>query len=243
MELLDLVYIIIIAFITACITGVTGVAGGLLPAIFLAPIVGISSIMPVLAVMLFIGSVSRSWINRFDFHREAFLRIAIPAVPMVIVGSFVYAQLEPNMIALMLGSVVLASIPLRRLAKSHAVKTSPFVLSCVGGLFGFLAGSATGPGMLLIPFMLGFGLSRTNFVATLAVIAGLTNVARMATYGGLGLISQEILIIGLLAGVATIPGNMLGRKFLKRMTNSNFEILVDIVAFGGAINFIWMGLK
>jgi hypothetical protein len=36
---------------------------------------------------------------------------------------------------------------------------------------------------------------------------------------------------------------MLGRKFLKRMTNNNFEILVDIVAFGGAINFIWMGLK
>ena len=106
-----------------------------------------------------------------------------------------------------------------------------------------MAGTATGPGMLLIPFMLGFGLSRTNFVATLAVIAGLTHVARMATYGGLGLISQEILIIGLLAGAATIPGNMVGRKFLKRMTNSNFEFLVDIMAFGGAINFIWLGLK
>ena len=243
MELLDFFYIIIIAFITATITGVTGVAGGLLPAIFLTPIVGITSIMPILAVMLLIGSFSRSWINRFDFHKEAFFRVAVPAIPMVIVGSFVYAQLKPNMIALMLGTIVLTSIPLRRLAKSHAIKTSPFVLSCVGGLFGFLAGTATGPGMLLIPFMLGFGLSRTNFVATLAVIAGLTHVARMATYGGLGLISQEILIIGLLAGVATIPGNIVGRKFLNRMTNSNFEVLVDIMAFGGAINFIWLGLK
>ena len=243
MEILDFLYIIIVAFITATITGVTGVAGGLLPAIFLTPIVGITSVMPILAVMLLIGSFSRSWINRFDFHKEAFLRIAIPAIPMVILGSFVYAQLKPNMIALMLGSVVLASIPLRRFAKSRAIKTSPFVLSCVGGIFGFLAGTATGPGMLLIPFMLGFGLSRTNFVATLAVIAGLTHVARMATYGGLGLISQEILIIGLLVGAATIPGNMVGRKFLKRMTNSNFEVLVDIIAFGGAINFIWLGLK
>ena len=243
MELLDFFYIIIVAFITATITGVTGVAGGLLPAIFLAPIVGITSIMPILAVTLLIGSFSRSWINRYDFHKEAFLRIAVPAIPMVVVGSFVYAQLKPNMIAIILGTVVLTSIPLRRFAKSLAIKTSPFVLSCVGGLFGFLAGTATGPGLLLVPFMLGFGLSRTNFVATLAVIAGLTHVARVATYGGLGLISQEILIIGLLAGAATIPGSIVGRKFLKRMTNRNFEVLVDIVAFGGAINFIWLGLK
>ena len=45
----------LIAFITACISGVTGVAGGLLPAIFLTPIVGITTIMPVLGVMLKIG--------------------------------------------------------------------------------------------------------------------------------------------------------------------------------------------
>jgi uncharacterized membrane protein YfcA len=165
---MDIFLVCLIAFVTAGITGITGVAGGLLPAVFLTPIIGITSVMPVLAIMLLFGSVSRAWINRADFHRDAFRRIAIPAVPMVVLGGIFYAQLEPKMVALMLGSVVLASIPIRRIAKSYEIRTSRSMLSCVGGVFGFLAGSSTGPGLLLVPFMLGYGLSRTSFVATLA---------------------------------------------------------------------------
>ena len=242
MELMDILLVCLIAFVTAGITGITGVAGGLLPAVFLTPIIGITSVMPVLAIMLLFGSVSRAWINRASFHRDAFRRIAIPAVPMVVLGGIFYAQLEPKMIALMLGSVVLASIPIRRIAKSYEIKTSRSMLSGVGGVFGFLAGSSTGPGLLLVPFMLGYGLSRTSFVATLAVIAALTHVARAATFGSIGLIGQEVLILGLIGGAATIPGNMLGKVILKKMTNHNHEILVDLMAFGGGINFLYLAL-
>ena len=243
MEPFELLLIVLIAFITACISGVTGVAGGLLPAIFLTPIVGITTIMPVLGVMLTIGSFSRSWVNRVDFHSEVFFRITLPALPMVVVGGLTYAQLEANAIALLLGSVVLISIPLRRWAKSKSVKTSPLTLSCIGGVFGFLAGSAVGPGMLLIPFMLGYGLSRTSFVATMAVIATLTNATRVVTYGSVGLMTQEIILVGLLAGAATLPGNIIGRRFLRGMNNNSHSILVDIMTVIGGINFIWIGLS
>lgn len=240
LEFFDLSVICLIAFVTACITGVTGVAGGLLPAIFLAPFVGITSILPVLAVMLLFGSLSRAWVNRADFHLEAFLRVAIPAAPMVVAGSYFYAQLEPRMIALLLGLVVIASVPLRRIAKSRSIRTTPVMLSVVGAIFGFLAGSAAGPGLLLVPFMLGYGLSRTNFVATLSVIAAMTHIARATTFGSLGLIDQNILIIGLTAGLATIPGGWVGRKILRRMTNSNHETLVDVMAIGGGLKFLWI---
>jgi len=243
LEPFELILIVLIAFITACISGVTGVAGGLLPAIFLTPIVGITTIMPVLGVMLTIGSFSRSWVNRVDFHSEVFFRITLPALPMVVVGGLTYAQLEANAIALLLGSVVLISIPLRRWAKSKSVKTSPLTLSCIGGVFGFLAGSAVGPGMLLIPFMLGYGLSRTSFVATMAVIATLTNATRVVTYGSVGLMTQEIILVGLLAGAATLPGNIIGRRFLRGMNNNSHSILVDIMTVIGGINFIWIGLS
>ena len=162
---------------------------------------------------------------------------------MVVVGGLTYAQLEANAIALLLGSVVLISIPLRRWAKSKSVRTSPLTLSCIGGVFGFLAGSAVGPGMLLIPFMLGYGLSRTSFVATMAVIATLTNATRVVTYGSVGLMTQEIILVGLLAGAATLPGNIIGRRFLRGMNNNSHGILVDIMTVIGGINFIWIGLS
>ena len=243
MELFDLLLIVLIAFVTACVSGVTGVAGGLLPAIFLTPIIGITTIMPVLGIMLAIGSFSRSWVNRGDFHSEVFFRITLPALPMVVVGSLVYAQLEANAIALLLGSVVIVSIPFRKWAQSKSLKTSPVALSFIGAIFGFLAGSAVGPGMLLIPFMLGYGLSRTSFVATMAVIATLTNVTRVATYGSIGLMTQEIILIGLLAGAATLPGNIIGRRFLRGMSNNSHGVLVDIMTVMGGINFIWIGLS
>ncbi|MEK9761020.1 MAG: TSUP family transporter, partial [Candidatus Puniceispirillum sp.] len=106
----------------------------------------------------------------------------------------------------------------------------------------FLAGSAAGPGLLLVPFMLGYGLSRTNFVATLSVIAAMTHIARAATFGSLGLIDQNILIIGLTAGLATIPGGWVGRKILRRMTNSNHKTLVDVMAIGGGLKFLWLAV-
>jgi uncharacterized membrane protein YfcA len=85
---MDIFLVCLIAFVTAGITGITGVAGGLLPAVFLTPIIGITSVMPVLAIMLLFGSVSRAWINRADFHRDAFRRIAIPACQWLFLAAF-----------------------------------------------------------------------------------------------------------------------------------------------------------
>ncbi|NDA18958.1 MAG: hypothetical protein EBZ11_05920 [Alphaproteobacteria bacterium] len=91
--------------------------------------------------------------------------------------------------------------------------------------------------------MLGFGLTPVNFVATLAVIASFTNVARVASFSSLGLIDMDLLMIGLLGGLATIPGNILGRKILKKLKVNAHTLLVDIVTLGGGLNFIWIALK
>ena len=88
--------------------------------------------------------------------------------------------------------------------------------------------------------MLGYGLSRTNFVATLSVIAAITHIARATTFGSLGLIDQNILIIGITAGLVTIPGGWVGRQILRRMTINNHELLVDLMAIGGGLKFLWI---
>jgi len=94
-----------------------------------------------------------------------------------------------------------------------------------------------------VPFMLGYGLSKASFVATLAVIAAMTHIARALTFGSIGLIGQDILTLGIIAGIATIPGAMLGRLILKRITNRNHEILVDLMALGGGGNFLWIAFQ
>ena len=110
----------------------------------------------------------------------------------------------------------------------------------MGGLFGFLCGSTTGPGMILILFMLGYGLSPANFVATFASIGVFTNLARVSSYAGLGLIDLELLMIGILAGLATIPGNLLGRYILVRTKIKTHHLWLDLLTFCGGSNFLWI---
>lgn len=243
MDRSELVYIMAVAFTAAAISGFAGIGGGFLPAIFLAPIIGMKAILPALSVMLLISNFSRSWINRSDFHKDSFLRITIPAAPMVFLGGYFYSNLDPKHIAAFLGVVVLSSIPLRHWAKSRHISTTPLVLSCVGAIFGFLCGSAVGPGMILIPFMLGYGLTPVNFVATLAVIATFTNIARVVSYSSLGLLDQNLLIIGILGGLAAIPGNFVGRYFLKRVKTKSHGTWVDVLTFGGGLNFLWKAVN
>ena len=101
------------------INGFVGVGGGFLPAVFLAPVIGVKTLLPMLSIMLLISNFSRSWINRSDFHKGAFLRVAIPATPMVFLESYFYPVLEPKIISFFLGIVILSSIPVRRWAAKY----------------------------------------------------------------------------------------------------------------------------
>ncbi|NDG37774.1 MAG: hypothetical protein EBY34_08700 [Alphaproteobacteria bacterium] len=65
----------------------------------------------------------------------------------------------------------------------------------------------------------------------------------MENIRSIGLIGHDILILGVVAGIATVPGAMLGRLVLKRMTNRNHEILVDLMALAGGSNFLWIAFQ
>ena len=97
--------------------------------------------------------------------------------------------------------------------------------------------------MLLVPFMLGYGLSKEAFVATLAVIALATNITRVSVFGGTELLGGSFLLLGLLVGLVTIPGNWIGRSVLRRMTNEGHGGFVDVLTVLGALNFFWLAYR
>jgi len=233
----------VLALVTSTIHGATGVAGGFLLTAAIAPIIGVEPIVPVISVALLISHGARALFNLKDIDWPALWAISVPAVPCIIGMAFLYGKMSSPMIATVLGLVILASVPLRRWAKSRQITATKGTLSGVGMIYGGLSGVAIGPGMLLVPFMLGYGLSRHAFVATLAVIALITNIARVGVYGSGDLLNMEYLTLGLLIGIVTIPGNWLGRSMLRGMTNEHHTSVVDVLAVVGALNFFWLALR
>ncbi len=245
-ELFDPFSIALIAFLsvlTATIHGATGVAGGFLLSAAIAPIIGVAPVVPVISIALLISHSSRAIFNLREFDKSAFLAITIPAIPCIILFAYLYGKMSSSLIALVLAFVILASIPIRRWAKKRELKANRNTLSGVGAIYGALSGVALGPGMLLVPFMLGYGLTKEAFVGTLAAIALVTNVTRLSVYGLTDLLTWEYIQLGILIGLATIPGNFLGRAFLHRMTNDNHAGFVDVLTVFGAANFFWLALR
>jgi len=232
--------ILAIALLTSAVHGATGVAGGFLLSAAIAPIIGIKPIVPVISVALLISHSSRVILNAKHFDRSAFFSITFAAVPCIILAAIYYGRMSSNAIALILGCVILVSIPIRRWAKQKQVKASSKMLSGVGVVYGTLSGVSIGPGMLLTPFMLGYGLSREAFVATLAAIALVTNITRVTVFGYGDLLDANYILLGILIGLVTIPGNWIGRSILRKMSNEGHSGLVDVMTIIGALNFFWL---
>ena len=240
---LTVVGVALIALLTSIVHGATGVAGGFLLSAALATVIGVAPIVPVVSVSLLISHGSRALLNVRDFNKSAFLAISLPAIPCVVAMALLYGRMSSSLIAIVLGGVILLSIPIRRWAKSRQIKASRRTLSGVGAVYGALSGISIGPGMLLVPFMLGHGLKKEQFVATLAVIALLTNITRVSVFGATDLLNSQYILIGVLCGLMTIPGNWIGRTVLRRMTNESHSGLVDILTVLGALNFFWLAIR
>ena len=206
----------------------------------LAVVIGVMPVVPVMSVALLISHSSRVMLNRENFDRDAFLTVIIPAVPCIILTAWLYGKMSSTWIAILLGVVVLLSIPLRRWAKSRQIQTNRQTLIGVAMTYGSLSGASIGGGMLLIPFMLGYGLTKEAFVATLAAIAFTTNVTRVGVFSSTALLDSQYLLLGVYVGLMTIPGNILGRSILRRLTNDRHALIVDVLTLFGALNFFWM---
>lgn len=230
------------AVLTSAVHGATGVAGGFLMAALLAPLIGVQAVVPVMTVMMLVSHSSRALLNRSDINWQAFRLVILPAAPFIVLSAYFYKDLPVALIGFLMGTVIIASIPLRRLG-TRLGTTAPGTLGAMGGVYGLLSGASIGPGMLITPFLLGFGLRREHFVATLAAIAFVTNVSRFGVYSSANLYDWSGIYLGALIGLLTIPGNWLGRSVLRRLSTEAHLVIVEAFSVVGGLQFFYLGYK
>jgi uncharacterized membrane protein YfcA len=235
--------LLLAAFVTSMVHGATGIAGGFLLTIVATPILGLKLVVPVISITLLISHGSRALFNVRQFDLKTYFAVAIPAIPCIIITALLYGRLSGPAIAIILGTVVLASVPLRRWATARKIKTSKTGLHVAGGVYGAISGMSIGPGMLLMPVLLGTGMSKQAFVATLAVIALTTNLVRIGVYGASDLLNGPHVVLAILVGLATIPGAWVGRAVLRRMTDERHTRIVELLVITGGLYFYWIAFN
>src|SRR5947207_7155226 len=132
-------------------------------------------------------------------------------------GAWGYTQLTGRGVLLVIGSMMMASVPLRRLLKRRGFGLSNRGLACVSVGWGVLAGGTVGAGIILLSLLMAAGLEGAAVVATDAVISIGIGVTKLATFGLAGAVTTQVVAVALLIGAVAFPGAFFAKALAERM--------------------------
>lgn len=227
------------AFSSAVFHSFSGFAGGLVLAVMLAPLLGVKETVPVVATALIISNVARIWAFRKSVAIKEYLAVFIAALPFIVLSAYVYVSLPVGVVALVLGIFLLASIPLNRTLKKKEVKVGLKGLALAGIPYGIVSGSTFGAAVMLAPFLIGAGLAGETMIGTIAILGFSLNVTKTVVFGMSPLLTSELLTMGILVGLCTMPGAYIGRWLVRNTSVRVHAQFMEIFIACGGVLFLY----
>lgn len=226
------------AFVGSVVGGVTGFGTGVILLPLIAWTLGIRATAPVLTVTMLFGNLSRIWWNRGELDRDVTLRFLVGAVPATAAGAMLYAGVTRTSLRLIIGTFLIAAVPLRRLAQSRYLRVRLVHFPVIGVVFGLLSAVVVSTGPVLTPFYLAYGLRRGTYLATEAVCALAMHVTRAAVFSRYALLGRDTFVVGLVLGGIMFAGAWVGRRLLDRMSDRVFLALVEALLVVMGLQFL-----
>lgn len=228
-----------LAALAATVGGVGGFGTGVILSTVLVPLIGIKQVVPVLAVAGAIINAGRFWFYRRHLDRRAFAVTLASALPLLVLGTWIYSQLDARTVGTILGTAVIATVPARRYLAHQRIVLNTAGLAAGAGIFGLSMGVATGTGMILISVLLGAGLTGTAVLATDALATILLDICKAALFHRFALLDAEAFATGAVIGLASIPGSALAAWLVGRIGAHLHVLFMEaLILFGGAF-MLW----
>jgi uncharacterized membrane protein YfcA len=234
----QLVLIAGMALVASVVGGVAGYGTGALMPLVLVPIVGAEPVVPILSISALLTNTSRAtafW--SFVDGRRALI-VLIAAVPTCVLGAWGYTMLTGKGAALVIGAMLVASVPLRRLMRRRGLALSGRGLAAASFGWGPLAGGTVGAGIILLSLLMAAGLEGAAVIATDAVISIGIGLAKFATFGLAGAVNAQVIAIALLIGAVAFPGAFLAKVLIGRLSVHVHSAILDAVVIGGGAAMI-----
>jgi len=234
-SILQFVLIAVVAVLTSIIGGLAGYGTGALMPLVLVPIVGPEPVVPIIALSALFTNTSRALAFRVavDWRRAAIVVAA--ATPTCLLGAWGYTTLSGRGVMLVIGTMLCATVPLRRLALRRGCKLGDRGLAVSSVGWGGVVGGTTGAGVILLSLLLSAGLQGAAVIATDAAISVAIGVAKIAVFGVTGVVSAKVIAVAVLIGVAAFPGAFLAKRLVDRLPlRAHIAILDAVVIAGGA---------
>jgi len=232
-----------VALLASLIGGVSGYGTGALMPLVLVPLVGAEPVVPIIAISAIITNTSRfvAYSNYAD-RRRALIVVAAAALTTAL-GAYSYTRLTGAGAALVIGGMLILSVPLRRLARRRDIRIGDTGLGVSAAGYGVLVGGTSGSGVILLSLLMASGLEGAAVIATDAVISVATGLIKISVFGLAGVVTAQVLAFALLIGAIAIPGAFLAKAFVERMPVHIHTAILDAAVIVGGIVMITTALR
>ena len=227
------------ALVASLVGGVAGYGTGALMPLVLVPIVGAEPVVPIISLSALFTNTSRATAFRHLVDARLALIVLVSAVPTCAVGAWGYTRLGGRGALVVIGGMLIASVPLRRLMRRRGVSLSPRGLAIAAFGWGPLAGGTVGAGTILLSLLMASGLEGAAVLATDAIISIGIGLTKLAAFGLAGVVTAQVIMVALLIGCVAFPGAFLARALVERLPVHLHTALLDaVVIVGGTVMMV-----
>jgi uncharacterized membrane protein YfcA len=215
------------AFGLAVLSAVAGFGGGVLLLPVFTALFGLRAAVPMLTLTQLSGNGSRVWLNRGELRWPMIGWFALGAVPCAVAGGLLLARAPLAGLKIVLGVFLIGVVVWRRLPRARRRPPAEKIFAAVGAASGLGSALLGSVGPLTAPFFLAAGLTRAAYIGTEAAAALALHLTKIATYGAGDLLTDRVLLYGLVLTPATLAGTWTGRKIVGRISDRVFVVLVE----------------
>ncbi len=239
----ELAMIVALAAFSAVTGGVAGYGTGALMPLILVPMVGAAPVVPIIAISAMFTNSARvlAFRRRLDPRRAAIAVVC--ALPTCVLGAYLYTLLTGRGAALVIGTSLIATVPLRRLLKrrGHRLGDKGYAAAATG--WGIVVGGTTGAGVILLSLLMATGLEGAAVIATDAAVSIGMGVVKLSVFGAAGVLTPKVIAIGLLISAVAFPCTFLAKLIVERLPVHLHTALLDAVVIVGGTVMIFGALR
>jgi uncharacterized protein len=218
-----------VAVATSLIGGVTGYGTGALMPLVLVPIVGPEPVVPIIAISATLINTSRALAFRASIDWRRARLVVLAAIPTCVLGAWGYTLLSGPGAMLLIGSMLLVVVVLRRLVGRFGFTVGDRGLMVGATGWGLVVGGTNGAGVIIISLLMAAGLQGAAVIATDAALSVVVGLVRLAVFGVAGVATAKVIAVALLIGVVTFPGAFLARQLVERLPIHVHTAMLDVV--------------
>lgn len=242
-SLAQLALVACFALFASVVGGLAGYGTGALMPLVLVPLIGAEPVVPIIAISALFTNFSRvTAYRRYADARRALIVILASALTTAL-GAYGYTRLTNAGAAMVIGTMLILSVPLRRLARRRDLRIGNMGLGFGAASYGIVVGGTSGSGVILLSLLMAAGLEGGAVIATDAVVSLATSAIKISVFGLAGVVSAQVLAFALLIGAIALPGAFLAKAFVERMPVHIHTAILDAAVIAGGVVMISAGVR